>query len=52
MFNQHFRQRVDNTHRGFKLALGFFALHVLMKVGMGGGRNLCAVEVPFIAGEF
>ena len=34
MFKQLFPQRVDNTYRGYKLALWFFALVVLMKVGM------------------
>ena len=34
MFNQLFPQRVDNTYRGYKLALWFFALLVLMKVGI------------------
>jgi len=34
MFNQLFPQRVDNTYLGYKLALWFFALVVLMKVGM------------------
>lgn len=52
MFNQLFPQRVDNTYRGFKQALGFFALLVLMEVGISGGRNLCEVEVPLTAGEF
>jgi hypothetical protein len=28
------------------------ALLVLMNVGISGGRNLCEVEVPLIAGEF
>jgi len=40
------------SYRGFKQALGFFALLVLMKVGISGGRNLCEVEVPLPAGEF
>ena len=34
MFKQLFPQRVDNTYRGYKLALWFFALVVLMKVAM------------------
>jgi hypothetical protein len=41
MFSQLFPQRVDNTYRGFKLALGFFALLVL--VGISGGRTICEV---------
>jgi hypothetical protein len=52
MFKQLFPQRVYNTYRGFKLALGFFALLVLMMVGFSGGSNLCEVEVPLTAGEF
>jgi len=34
MFDQLFPQRVDNTYRGYKLALWLFALVVLMKVAM------------------
>jgi hypothetical protein len=52
MFNQLFPQRVDNSYRGFELALGFCALLVRMKVGISGGRSLCEVEVPLTAGEF
>jgi hypothetical protein len=40
MFNQIFHQPVDNTRRGDKVALWFFAPLALMKVGISGGRNL------------
>jgi hypothetical protein len=34
MFNRLFPQRFDNTYRGYKLALWFFALLMLMKTGI------------------
>jgi hypothetical protein len=34
MFDQLFPQRVDNTYRGYKLALWLFALLMFMKVAM------------------
>jgi len=34
MFNPLFPQRVDNTYRGYKLALWFFGLLVLMKLAI------------------
>ena len=34
MLEQLFPQRVDNSYRGYKLALWLFALVVLMKVAM------------------
>jgi hypothetical protein len=37
MFKQLLPQRVDNTYRGHKLALGFFAVLVLMKAGISLG---------------
>jgi hypothetical protein len=51
MFNQLFPQRVDNTYRGLRLAPGFFALLVLMRVGISGGCNLCEVEVRLTESE-
>jgi hypothetical protein len=37
MFNRLFPERIDNTYRGYKLALWLFALLVLMKVGISLG---------------
>jgi hypothetical protein len=35
MFNQLFPQRVDNTYRGYKLALWLFGLLLFMKLAIG-----------------
>lgn len=35
MFNQLFPQRVDNTYRGYRLALWLFGLLLLMKLAIG-----------------
>lgn len=37
MFNKLLPERIDNTYRGHKLALWFFALVLLMKVGISLG---------------